>query len=473
MADVIGYEEKDPKTLDRMKSGYPRFIVHRYLKDIAAHWQRLFEKPDNPVWLTSSDSMAQRLQAHLASAETKFIKHRGVSGLRLPADDDLNLEAKDFLQHIGGFLSTRQAEDYLVAEGLIGQSFPEKRFEGNSLDKLVNTLAGLYRCSSSDIILANTGMNAFFTAFDAINSIQGPKGRQSWIKLGWLYSDTMHILDKLCGPGANNAEIIDVFELDKLEEILAKRGAEFAGLVTEAPTNPLIQSMDLQRLRELASKHGFYLVLDPTVSSPANIDVSPYADVIVNSLTKYAACEGDVILGALAATERCPDREAFLEQARVRREAPYESDLSRLAYQIDQYRSVVSKINANTRRVVAFLESHPKIKKVYWSEEERSLENHSAIRCGDKAFGGLISILYDGPIAEFYDRVALPKGPSFGMKSTLLCPYIYLAHYKLIMSEEGRRRLDAAGIHPDLLRISIGTEPAEEIIAALSAALDV
>jgi cystathionine beta-lyase/cystathionine gamma-synthase len=57
------------------------------------------------------------------------------------------------------------------------------------------------------------------------------------------------------------------------------------------------------------------------------------------------------------------------------------------------------------------------------------------------------------------------------MKTTLICPFIYLAHYDLVTSERGRAELAASGIHPELLRLSIGCEPAEEIIAALAEAL--
>ena len=56
------------------------------------------------------------------------------------------------------------------------------------------------------------------------------------------------------------------------------------------------------------------------------------------------------------------------------------------------------------------------------------------------------------------------------MTTTLICPFIYLAHYNLVTSAAGRTQLAAAGIDPDLLRLSVGTEPAEDIIAALAEA---
>ena len=74
---------------------------------------------------------------------------------------------------------------------------------------------------------------------------------------------------------------------------------------------------------------------------------------------------------------------------------------------------------------------------------------------------------------RFYDAVRLPKGPSFGMTTTLLCPFIQLAHYDLVTSEAGRAELAAGGLSPDLMRLSVGTEPGGAIIAAVAGGLEV
>jgi len=74
-------------------------------------------------------------------------------------------------------------------------------------------------------------------------------------------------------------------------------------------------------------------------------------------------------------------------------------------------------------------------------------------------------------LASFYDRVVLPKGPSFGMKTTLLSPHMYLAHWDLVSDPAKRAELEAGGPHPELLRLSVGTEPVDQIIASLEKAL--
>ena len=83
----------------------------------------------------------------------------------------------------------------------------------------------------------------------------------------------------------------------------------------------------------------------------------------------------------------------------------------------------------------------------------------------------MISFTLKGPLAKFHDAVRRPKGPSFGMTTILISPFIYLAHYDLVTSATGRAELAAHGLSPELPRLSVGTEPVDDIIAALTEAL--
>jgi cystathionine gamma-synthase len=76
-----------------------------------------------------------------------------------------------------------------------------------------------------------------------------------------------------------------------------------------------------------------------------------------------------------------------------------------------------------------------------------------------------------GALTKFYDKLRLPKGPSFGMKTTLICPFMYLAHYDLVTTPAGLAELAASHLDPDLLRLCVGGEASEEIIGALAEAL--
>jgi len=472
MEEVIGYEERDPAILARMNSGYPRFVKHECLRQIESFWQEFFDKPNEPIWLTASEEIAHLLESHLNCPESKFLKHQGVSGVRIPIDEALNREAKLFLQHIGGYLCSRKAEDYLVANELQKSAQAESLFEEDAEAKIISVLQPLLGGEASkEILLANSGMNAIYATFQAVNQIQAPKGRHSWIRLGWLYADTMHILDKLSHGGSSNKDLHDVFDLDQLETLLAKNPDSFAGIITETPTNPLIQSMDIERIRELATAYGVYLVLDPTVLSPANVDASPYADIIVNSLTKYAANEGDVIMGAVSVMNHCPENESICENVSKFANYPYERNRQRLAQQIDGYLPLVEQVNESTLQVVEYLNRHPKVSRVHWANEPKSQSNFQKIARSEYAIGGMVSFELESDLARFYDRLTLCKGPSFGMKHSLACPFMYLAHYELVSTSQGREQLAQAGINPELIRFSVGAEPVAAIIDSLRFAL--
>jgi cystathionine gamma-synthase len=120
---------------------------------------------------------------------------------------------------------------------------------------------------------------------------------------------------------------------------------------------------------------------------------------------------------------------------------------------------------------VEFLRTHPRVKSLRWAHHPDSHENFLRIARTPQAHSSMISFKFDGPIADFYDRLRLPKGASFGMKNTLVCPFVFLAHYDLVTSEIGREKLRACGLEPELVRLSLGCEPAEDIIASLAEAL--
>jgi cystathionine gamma-synthase len=111
------------------------------------------------------------------------------------------------------------------------------------------------------------------------------------------------------------------------------------------------------------------------------------------------------------------------------------------------------------------------VRTTHWALEAASRDNYLRVARSPGATGGMVSFALRGRLDAFYDRLRLPKGPSFGMRTTLICPFMYLAHYDLVTSEAGRAELSANGLDPDLLRLSVGTEPAEEIIGALDEAL--
>jgi cystathionine gamma-synthase len=476
MRSVRGYEEKDPAVTQHLTSGYPRFVVHPFAKELAAHFVATTSAlAARTLWLTSSAAMADLLLAHLASPAAQRFSHSGVHGVSHPAaDTDLAGRAKTFLQNIGGFLSSREAEDHLLRLGLIPSLYAEESFAGDPAAEVRRHLrAVLPTTTDADLIFAPCGMNAIWAAFRAAADLQATRGRTVWLQLGWLYLDTIAILKKFTAAPVDYVYLRNVFDLAALERIFLAHGSRIAGLVAEVPTNPLIQTPDLPALAALCRRHGALLLVDPSISSVFNLDVLPHADVVLSSLTKYTGSDGDLTAGLAAINPTAPDAAELRRRIAAAVEPVYPRDLARLAAQIPDTAAVLTRIHASTARVVAFLQQHPAIGEVYWAHSPASRANYDRLARSPDATGGMITFTLKklGALENFYDRLNLPKGPSFGMKTTLICPFMYLAHYDLVTTPAGLAELAASKLDPDLLRLCIGIEPAEDIIASLSEAL--
>jgi cystathionine gamma-synthase len=476
LRDIVGYEEGQPETTRHITSGYPRFVVHSHAKQLCEFLGRRPELAGRSLWLVTSAKMAAALADHLGRsgpAQAVTFSHDGIDGVAHADTPELNARGKVFLQHLGGFLSSRAAEDHLVQLGERPAAEPEKLFAGDAAAEVRRVLRRAFAAvRDTDILLAPSGMNALHSAFRAISTLQAPRGRTAWVQLGWLYLDTIAVLKKFTpNPARDYLRHGDVTDFAGLERLFAEHGTRIAGVVIEAPTNPLVQTPDVAAVAALARRHGALLILDPAISSPFNVDLLPYADLVAQSLTKYTAHEGDVIAGAVVVNPARPDADALRKLVTDYLEPVHARDLARLAAQIGMAESVVTRMNASTPKVAAFLESHPAVKQVWWSLQPATRANYLKVARTPESVGGMISFTLHGPMEKFYDRVRLPKGPSFGMQTTLLSPFIYLAHYDLVTSEVGRAELAAHGIDPNLLRLSVGTERVEDIIATLAEAL--
>lgn len=474
MRDVRGYEEKDPDTMRQLTSGYPRFVVHPFARKLADHFVATTPLlADRTVWLTSSARMAAALAEHVGPAAHKHAFAAGMlHGVSHPPSSEVYTRAKTYLQNIGGFLSSREAEDHLVRLRLLPTVEAEETFSGDAAAEVRRVLrTAIPDAGESDLLLANSGMNAVYAAFRASAELQAARGRTVWLQLGWLYLDSIAILKKFTRTPADYVYVRDPLDREGIARIFDKHGPKIAGVIAEVPTNPLIQTPDVPALANLCRQHGVHLLLDPSVSSAIDLDVLAHSTAVVSSLTKYTASEGDLLAGLVAINPLAFDAAELRKRIAAELEPVYPRDLARLAVEIGETRTVLDKIHANTMRVAAFLEKHPKVRDVYWALRPDSQENYRAIARSPDAVGGMISFTLRGALEPFYDRLRLPKGPSFGMKTTLICPFMYLAHYDLVTTPAGIAELAASRLDPDLLRLCCGTEPAEEIIAALDEAL--
>lgn len=469
--DVIRYEERNPEAHAQLKIAYPRFVAHHRVVEWEAFLQTKFGLEEMHVHCLCSTHAAKDLQRYVGFQHVKVIADEAYAVVGVEKDEAAEIKARKFLQHTGCRISSRQAEDLLIeASVLISSevSVPDENAFENVQDSLTEKIGAR---TNEDVFLANSGMGAVYAAFRAIQEIQSKKDRTYWIQLGWMYVDTYEILNKFAGDDENKIFIQDPTNLDALESILESRGFEVAGIISEMPTNPLVQTPDVERLLKLARTYGVALVVDPTVASIVNVDVLPFTDVLVTSLTKYVSHEGDVMMGAVALQADSPFYNELKTLIRKHIEPPYHRDVKRVADQLPNVESVAKTVNANTLKLAAFFEGHPGVRLTHWAYGADNAERYQKIEKDADCPGSMITIDLVKPLAEFYDVCRISKGPSFGMEITLMSPFMYMAHYDLVSQAQGREDLNAYGINPDLVRISVGTEPIEQIIAAFGEAL--
>ncbi len=468
--DLIGYEEKRADTIQALNTGYPRFIQHHFIREVI----KVEEKSEDVIEMksflfTDSSHCEEALKKY--SIQNAIVRERGnYLWMQLPKASNEALQVDSFIQHTGGTISSRHAEDILFKNGckLSRESLSNHENPLKFAKKIIAEVHG-EGVFPEGVLFASSGANAFYSLFKNAYNYSLRKGKNLWICLGWLYLDTLETMNLT----AKEDEIItltDPTDLKELKEIFSRYGNKIAGVVTEFPTNPLLQSCDLECVRVICEKVGAMLIIDPTMASPKNSKVADLGDVLVNSLTKYASWEGDLMIGSLVFPEHSKIGKELFEATKETICPPFDRDLLRLCEQLPHYPSFVEKTNRSLLEVVEFLESSNSVKKVYWAYQKNSAENFQK-RAGEEKPGCVVSFELKGDFESFYNELSMLKSPSFGTEFSLCCPYVYLAHYKLINSLNGQQTLKKAGVSPELCRLSVGLENSQEIIQTLEDAL--
>lgn len=446
----MGYEEKDPGTIAQLKTGYPRFLVHERVQEVA----RALAGGTSPCLPFPSERAARECAAYIGArsgSAARVITKSGLCGVTTDAAGAVAL--KEFWQHTGLVVSSRQAEAWLSGKGNGTDPAP-----GASLRE---RLAGYYDCRPEDIFLAPSGMAAQYAA---LRAVQGRRPNQATIQLGFPYVDTLKLQQKF-GAGS-----LFLHDFDRMEQELgqALERGPVAGCFSEVPGNPLLGSADLRRITPLLRKHQVPLVADDVVATPVNIDLSGHADLIATSLTKFISGSGDVMAGAVICNPRSPLYRELLPLLQARHEELlWPADAARVEELARDFPQRMRLHNENGLAIAERLRAHPAIERVWYPKWEFS-DAYEAVRRPDGGWGALITFLpRNAPESapRIYDRLPVCKGPSLGTVFTLACPFTLLAHYLELDWAE------ACGVSRHLIRISIGLEEVEDLWRRIESSL--
>lgn len=325
------------------------------------------------------------------------------------------------------------------------------------------TNRGVHGLGEQDIYLYPCGMNAIFHTH---RMLMNARGSHRSISFGFPYVDTLKILQKF-GPGCEFYGRASEEELDDLESKL-EAGEKFLGLFCEFPGNPLLTCPNLKRIRSLADKYDFAVVIDETIGTFANINVLQYADVVVSSLTKIFSGDCNVMGGSAVLN---PSSRYYAElKATANREYEdtyWPEDAIFLERNSRDFSTRIDRVNANAEAIYEVLKVNPLVKRIHFPKCNPDRANYEACKLPSGGYGGLLSIVFHkkADAMAFFDSIETAKGPSLGTNFTLTSPYVVLAHYA---------ELDWAaslGVDPDLIRISVGLEETDQLVSVFKSAL--
>ena len=232
----------------------------------------------------------------------------------------------------------------------------------------------------------------------------------------------------------------------------------------ESPTNPLLKIYDISAVAE--RKGEALLVVDNTFATPyLQNPLELGADIVVHSATKYLGGHSDLVGGAVVVNdEELYKRLKLIQTGMGAVPGPFDCWLARRGIKTLAVR--MERHCANARRIAEFLSEHEKVKRVYYPGLPGH-PGHDAARKQMRDFGGMVSFELDGDPERFFESLEIFKlAPSLGGVESLISLPARLSH-RFLPREERLRR----GISDELVRVSVGIEHPDDLIADLERAL--
>jgi cystathionine gamma-synthase len=282
------------------------------------------------------------------------------------------------------------------------------------------------------------------------------------------YGGTHRILRSLAARGHFDVAFTDLTSETATETVKSRRPKL---LWVETPSNPLLRVTDLSGVIAAGHEAGALVVVDNTFVSPAlQRPIEFGADLVVHSTTKYLNGHSDVVGGALVASDAALIQElAWWANCLGITGAPFDSFLTLRGVRTLHARMRIHEENA--ARVVELLCSHDAVKRVYYPGL-KSHPGHSVAASQQDGFGAMVSFEVHGGIGgveRFVNALeCFTLAESLGGVESLVAHPATMTHAS--MDEAARA---TAGIDESLLRLSVGIEHADDLVADLGVALDI
>ena len=253
--------------------------------------------------------------------------------------------------------------------------------------------------------------------------------------------------------------------------VAAKINVKTKLIWVETPTNPMMNVVDITAMSQLVEDRDIYLAVDNTFASPyLQQPLSLGADIVMHSATKYLGGHSDVILGALIVRDTTlAERLSFIQNASGAVCGPLDAFLVLRGIKTLHVR--MQRHCENGEKIARFLANHPAIDKVYWPGFE-SHPNHEVAKRQMNGFGGMISFVQQNDSLEkatqTLEKLKLfTLAESLGGVESLVGHPASMTHASIPKAER-----EKSGVVDGLIRLSVGIEDNDDLIADLKQALE-
>ena len=303
-------------------------------------------------------------------------------------------------------------------------------------------------------------------AIDAVIKMLNPGDEV--ISTSDLYGGTYRIFTKIFEKYGIKFHFTEMTDFDKLGDLVN----ENTKLVwIETPTNPMLNIVDIKKASSFAKKHNCMLGVDNTFASPyLQNPLDMGADIVMHSATKYLGGHSDVVMGALIVNDdEIAGQLYFIQNSSGAVCGPMDSFLVLRGIKTLHLR--MQRHCENGAKVAEFLESHPAVDKVYWPGLENH-PNHKVAKSQMRDFGGMMSFT---AVEDNYEtaKKIVSSVRVFSLAESLggvesLCGHPASMTHAAIPKEEREK----TGIKDSMIRLSVGIEDAEDLIADLKQAIE-
>jgi cystathionine gamma-synthase len=281
------------------------------------------------------------------------------------------------------------------------------------------------------------------------------------------YGGTFRLFDQQSKKGLFNVIFVDQTDTDALVEA-CKCGPKI--VLSETPSNPLLRIVDIEKIAVIAKEAGALFAVDNTFLSPALQNPIEFgADLVIHSTTKYINGHSDVVGGCVvAATDELAEKIAYWANCIGITGAPFDSFLTLRGIRTLHPR--IRQHEENATLVANVLNDHEFVDCVYYPGLE-SHPGHDIAKRQQRGFGGMVSFEIDGDqedVRTFLESLNFfSLAESLGGVESLVCHPSSMTHAPVSDAAKA-----VAGIGPNLIRLSVGLESGEDLIADLLAALE-